>query len=187
MIKEKKMNKIYILTSALLCPLALGGCDSFRNAFGLDHYSPDEWKTSDPSPSLILPPDFAQRPQLPPPTPGTPNPHIVPESVRAQKTVLGDTPPAEPSASTTKGERDVIEKASENQEVTPDIRIKLDEESQSDGTISSKVITKIKSWKKEAAENLTLSKPVQENSDGEVSENENKPTKDEEEEEEPES
>ncbi len=153
------MNKIYTLGSILLCSLTLTGCDSFRNAFGLDHYSPDEWQTGDPSPSLILPPDFAQRPQLPPPTPGAPNPHIVPESVRAQKTVLGDTPPVEPS-STTKGERDIIEKASENQEVTPDIRKKLDEESQTDGTISGTVISKIKSWKMEATENLTLSKPT---------------------------
>lgn len=177
------MNKTYTLTSILFCSLVLGGCDSFRNTFGLDHYSPDEWKTSDPSPSLILPPDFAQRPQLPPPTPGAPNPHIVPESVKAQKTVLGDTPPVEHSASTTKGERDVIEKASENQEVTPNIRKKLDEESQSDGTISNKVISKIKSWKKEATENLTLSKPAKENSDKEVSETDGEPTKDEEEEE----
>jgi hypothetical protein len=68
-------------------------------------------------------------------------------------------PPVEPS-STTKGERDIIEKASENQEVTPDIRKKLDEESQTDGTISGTVISKIKSWKKEATENLTLSKPT---------------------------
>lgn len=170
------MNKFYTLTPILLCSLALSGCDSFRNTFGLDHYSPDEWRAS-PSPGLILPPDFAERPKLPPPAPGTPNPHVVPESVKAQKTVLGDIPPAEPTASPTKGEKDVIEKASENQEVTPDIRKKLDEESQSDGTISSKVIAKIKSWKKEAVENLTLSKP-----DENVSESEDEPIKNEEEE-----
>lgn len=175
------MNKIYALTSVLLCPLILGGCDSFRNAFGLDHYSPDEWK-SDPSPSLILPPDFAQRPKLPLPTPGAPNPHIVPESVKAQKTVLGDTPPADLSASASKGEQDIVEKASENQTITPNIRKKLDEESQSDGTISGKVISKIQSWKKEATDNLTLSKPAKENVDEDISENDSEVVKDEEEE-----
>jgi hypothetical protein len=175
-----KMNKIYALASTLLCSFVLGGCDSFRNTFGLDHYSPDEWKTSDPNPSLILPPDFAQRPQLPPPTPGTPNPHIVPQSVRAQRTVLGDTPPVEPSVSTTIGERDIIEKASENQEITPDIRKKLDEETQSDDTISHKVIAKITSWKEEAAQKLNLSKPSRENSDGEDPETGNSLTKEEE-------
>jgi hypothetical protein len=180
MIKEKKMNKIYTLTFLLLCSFTLTGCDSFRNAFGLDHYTPNEWDTSAPSPSLILPPDFAQRPQLPPPNPGAPNPHVVPETVRAQKTVLGETHVSDLLASTT-GERDILEKSSKDQEVTPDIRKKLDEESQSDGTI----ISKIESWKKEAAKNLSLSKTVQESSDKEnsatqVSENKDKAIKHEE-------
>lgn len=178
-IKEKKMNKICTLTSLLLCSFTLTGCDSFRNAFGLDHYTPNEWDTSAPSPSLILPPDFAQRPQLPPPTPGAPNPHVVPESVRAQKTVLGETHGGNLPTSPT-GERDLIEKSSKDQEVTPDIRKKLDEESQSDGTIPNKVVSKIKSWKKEASENLSLSKPAQENSGKEVSEDKEKATKSEE-------
>ena len=175
------MNKIYALTSVLLCPLVLGGCDSFRNTFGLDHYSPDEMETSGPSPSLILPPDFAQRPKLPPPTPGAPNPHEVPASVKAQMTVLGDAPLVETSASLTKGEKDIIQKASENQAITPDIRKKLDEESQSDSTISGKVISKIQSWKKEAADNLTLSKPDKADMNADLSENDNKPTQQEEE------
>lgn len=175
------MNKFYTLTPILLCSLALSGCDSFRNTFGLDHYTPDELR-ADPGPGLILPPGFNERPKLPPPTPGAPNPHIVPESVKAQKAVLGDTLPTESAASTTKGEKEVIEKASENQEITPDIRQRLDEESQSDGTISGKVIAKIKSWKKEAVENLTLSKPTQKELDGNVSESEDEPTKIEEEE-----
>ncbi|MGV8949133.1 MAG: DUF3035 domain-containing protein [Candidatus Paracaedibacter sp.] len=177
------MNKIYTLTSLLLCSFTLTGCDSFRNAFGLDHYTPNEWDTSAPSPSLILPPDFTQRPQLPPPNPGAPNPHVVPETVRAQKTVLGETHAGNLPASTV-GERDIIEKSSKDQEVTPDIRKKLDEESQSDGTIPNKVISKLKSWKKEAAENLSLSKTAQGNSDKEdsgkqVSEDKGKATKNE--------
>lgn len=175
------MNKVYALTSALLCPLILGGCDSFRNTFGLDHYSPNEMETSGPSPSLILPPDFAQRPKLPPPTPGQPNPHEVSASAKAQKTVLGDTSPIETSVSLAKGEKDVIEKASENQTVTPDIRKKLDEESQSDSSISGKVISKIRSWKKEAADNLTLSKADKEDLDANVSQNDDTPPKEEEE------
>lgn len=152
------MKKIYTLTSILLCPLTLGGCDSVRNAFGLDHSSPKEWDTAEPSPGLIIPPDFDARPKLPPPTPGAPNPHVVPETVRAQKTVFGDTHSVDTSPSSTKGEQDIIDKASENQEVTPDIRKKVDEEAQADGTISNKIISKIQSWKKEASDNLSLSK-----------------------------
>ncbi len=152
------MKKIYISTSVLLCAFVLGGCDTFRNTFGLDHYRPDEW-SAEPSPGLILPPDFAQRPKLPPPAPGVPNPHVVPETVKAQKTVLGEEHSIDTSLSTAKGERDIIEKASENQPITPNIREVVDEESQTDSTVSSKVISKIRSWKKEAAQNLGLSQP----------------------------
>ncbi len=150
------MNKVYILAPVLLCSLTLGGCDTFRNTFGLDHYSPNEWDTT-PNTSLILPPDFKGRPKLPPPTPGAPNPHAIPETVKAQKTVLGDAPSDEETASTSNGEKGIVEKASENQEVTPDIRKIVDEEAQTDSTVSGKVIAKIQSWKKEASKNLGLS------------------------------
>lgn len=152
------MNKKYTLTSVLLLPLALGGCDTFRNTFGLDHSSPDAWKTAEPSPGLILPPDFSERPKLPPPTPGAPNPHVVPDIVKAQKTVLGDASPVDTSIATTKSEKEVLEKASENQEVTPNIRSIVDEESQTDSSVPGTIISKIKSWKKEATKNLGLSK-----------------------------
>lgn len=148
-----------IVSFLLISPLFITGCDTFRNTFGLDHYSPDEMSTAAPSPGLILPPDFAERPKLPPPTPGSPNPHVIPDSVKAKKTVLGDDASQEPSASTTKGEKDIIEKASESQTVTPNIRSIIDEESQTDSTVSGKVISKIKSWKKEVSDNLSTSKP----------------------------
>jgi hypothetical protein len=160
------MNKIYTLTSLLVCSLALGGCDTFRNTFGLDHSSPNEWNTTEPSPGLILPPDFNSRPKLPPPTPGAPNPHAIPETVKAQKTVLGEAHSPDTSPSTAKGEQDIVEKASENQPITPNIRKIVDEEAQEESTVSGKVISKIRSWKKEAAKNLNLSKPKVKNTDG---------------------
>jgi len=167
------MQKVHVLVSVLLCPLALCGCDSFRNTFGLDHYSPDAW-TTEPSPGLILPPDFAHRPKLPPPRPGAPNPHIIPETTKAQKTVLGDKPTVEASSTVTQGEKDVLEQASENHTATPNIRQIVDEESQTDSTVSGKVISKIKSWNKEIRDNLTLSKPRKNNSDDD-GKNEEKP------------
>jgi hypothetical protein len=169
---NKKVNsyKIYMLASLIATPALLAGCDSFRNTFGLDHSSPNEWNTAEPSPGLILPPDFASRPKLPPPNPGAPNPHVVPDTVRAQKTVLGNAQPPHVTASSTKSEKDIIEKASENQEVTPDIRKKVDEEAQADSTVSGKVISKIQSWKKEAAENLSNTNQKAKNpQDGETS------------------
>ncbi len=135
---QKQTSKI--VSFLLISPLFISGCDTFRNTFGLDHYSPDEMSTAAPSPALIIPPGFNERPLLPPPTPGSPNPHIIPDSVKAKKTVLGDAASQEASASTTKGEKDIIEKASENQTVTPNIRSLIDEESQTD----SKEVTKSK-------------------------------------------
>lgn len=151
------MKKQYILTSLLLGSFTLVGCDSVRNTLGLDHSSPNEWNTPEPSPGLILPPDFQARPKLPPPTPGAPNPHAVPTTVKAQKTVLGDTETVDATSSSSDGEKDLVEKASENQEITPDIRKKVDEEAQAENTISGKIITKIQSWKKQASENLSPS------------------------------
>jgi len=159
-ISEKQLSyKKYFLTGFLLNTLILGGCDSFRNALGLDHSSPNEWNTAEPSPGLILPPDFASRPKLPPPTPGKPNPHAIPETAKAQKTILGDVYHIDSARTSTQGEKELIEKASENQEVPADIRKKVDEEAQMDGNVSEKIITQIKNWKKEASENLTLSRP----------------------------
>lgn len=157
--KKSSLTPFLVLTTLLL-----GGCDSFRNTFGLDHSSPNEWNTTAPSPGLILPPDFANRPKLPPPTPGAPNPHVVPENVKAQKTVLGDDYSPDPSPSSSKSENDLLERASENQEVTADIRKKVDEEAQTDSSVSGKVISKIKSWKKEATSNLGMSQPTSQNS-----------------------
>jgi hypothetical protein len=153
------MKKIYTLTSILLAPLAFAGCDTFRDTFGLSHKSPNEWDAAEPSPGLILPPDFGNRPKLPAPTPGAPNPHVIPETVKAQKTVMGSGHSVDTSASTAKGEKDIIEKASENQTITPDIRHLVDEEAKADSTISGKVMSQVQSWKEQARKNLSLSEP----------------------------
>jgi hypothetical protein len=150
------MKQVYVLAPSLLTALLLGGCDSFRNTFGLDHSSPNEWNTAEPNPGLILPPDYGSRPKLPPPTPGAPNPHVVPASAKVKKSVLGVSDEGDTPTSTSDGEQELIEKASENQEITPDIRKKIDEEAQAENNLSDKVISKIRSWKKEASDNLGL-------------------------------
>ncbi|MBX9806145.1 MAG: DUF3035 domain-containing protein [Alphaproteobacteria bacterium] len=178
--KNTQTLKSTIASFLLLSPLLLSGCDSFRNTFGLDHYSPDEMSTATPSPGLIIPPGFNERPLLPPPTPGAPNPHVIPESVKAQQTVLGDKTIATSTApSTSKGEKEIIEKASENQNVTPNIRSLVDEESQTDSTVSGKVIAKIKSWNKEITQNMSLSKSAPEGTTTEKKPLETKTTKNE--------
>lgn len=55
-----KLN--FILISAVA--LALTGCDSAKNALGIDHYQPDEFSVPENNP-LTLPPDFSLRPADP--------------------------------------------------------------------------------------------------------------------------
>ncbi|MBM3468250.1 MAG: DUF3035 domain-containing protein [Alphaproteobacteria bacterium] len=160
------MKKTYASALILLCSLVMVGCDTFRDTLGLTHRSPNEWNTNEPNPTLILPPNFEQRPKLPPPTPGAPNPHAVSETERAQKAVLGSKQPAETSSiPASKSERAIVDKASEDQSITPNIREKLDEEFQTDSSVSNRLIEKIKTWKKTAANNLSLSKTEEEKAD----------------------
>lgn len=152
------MDKKYVLGLPLFCSLILTGCDSFRNTLGLDHSQPNAWETDEPSPGLMLPPDFAQRPQLPVPNPGAQNPHAISIESKAQKTLLGKDMETEKSTLVSGAvEQDILKKASQDQVVPSDIRTTVDEESQADSTVSQKLIHKIESWKKEAAENLGLS------------------------------
>jgi hypothetical protein len=157
------MKKKHVIISFLaIASIILSGCDSVRDTFGLNHSAPNEWNTADPNPPLVIPPGLADRPKLPPPNPGAPNPNAVSPEKRAQNSVLGSTPTLDDGSihsAPAKGEKDVVEKASETQEVTPNIRALVDEEAQADSTVSGKIISKIQTWKKEARENLSLSKP----------------------------
>lgn len=169
------MSKIYAVASLTLTSVALlGGCDSVRDTFGLNHSAPNEWNTADPNPPLVIPPGLFDRPKLPPPCPGAPNPNAVSPEKRAQNTVLGGTLVSHDTSgsfSATEGEKEVVEKASETQAVTPNIRTIVDEEAQADSTVSGKVIRKIQAWKKEASDNLSLAKP-DENEENSVKEQE---------------
>ena len=159
--KVHKMKKIRIAVPLTLASVIVGACDTVRDTFGLNHSAPNEWNTADPNPPLVIPPGLFERPKLPPPCPGAPNPNAVSPETRAQNTVLGGVPVSSGSSPSapTEGENGVVEKASEKQPVTPNIRTIVDEEAQADSTVSGKVISKIQAWKKEASDNLSLSKP----------------------------
>ena len=155
-----KTTVIYKCLVIFQVSLLLGGCDTFRNTLGLDHYSPNEWNTAEPHPGLILPPGFENRPELPLPRPGETNPHIIPQAVRAQKTVLGDDAPTDEAPLNTEGEKDIVNKASGDQKINSDIRSTVDREARENlqsETVPGSIIARIQSWKKEAANNLRLS------------------------------
>jgi hypothetical protein len=61
------MRRLQILLAIGLCAVALTGCESLRQAAGLQKKSPDEFAVTTKAP-LVIPPDFNLRP----PTPGAP-------------------------------------------------------------------------------------------------------------------
>lgn len=68
----------------LLLPLVLAGCDTAREALGLNKKAPDEFAVVTKAP-LVLPPEFGLRP----PEPGAPRPQEVSARERAQSALGG--------------------------------------------------------------------------------------------------
>lgn len=65
--------------------LALSGCDTVRETFGLSNVGPDEFAVATSAP-LALPPDYTLRP----PMPGAPRPQEVTASEAAAEALLGE-------------------------------------------------------------------------------------------------
>jgi hypothetical protein len=121
--------------AALAGSLVLTGCDSTRDALGLNKKTPDEFVVVTKAP-LVLPPEFGLRP----PEPGAPRPQEVPARDRAaaalggtatssaagQATPLGRpaAPPAQPRSA---GEQALLQQARAGN-VDPDIRRKVNDE-----------------------------------------------------------
>src|SRR5437762_4387564 len=70
----------FIIFSATLCSLALGGCSAFENLGGGKKISPDEFKIVSHSP-LTMPPNA----ELRPPRPGEPRPQEVTPADQAKE------------------------------------------------------------------------------------------------------
>lgn len=88
-----------LATSVLL--LALGGCESFRQALGLDKSSPDESRVTVFSP-LVVPPDFGLRP----PGPGGIETTAAPRTSRRAATSVQIGPGGQLITTTAKGPED---------------------------------------------------------------------------------
>lgn len=76
-----------------LCLIAgplLAGCDSFKQAIGIEKVAPDEFAVES-QPPLTIPPDFALRP----PKPGAPRPQQAQSDLAARR-VFEDAGPAKP-------------------------------------------------------------------------------------------
>lgn len=80
---DQRPGKACLLLGVLFATTLLGGCDTAREAFGLDKQMPDEFTIVTKAP-LVLPPDFTLRP----PQPGAARPQEMTSRERAQ-TALG--------------------------------------------------------------------------------------------------
>lgn len=146
------MNKH--ITAVLLgsAALALSGCDTFRNTFGLDHYQADEFNISD-NPPLSMPPNY----NLAPPTNNDANGSAKKAAdaenttKKAKEALLGRAEKTK-STSTSSGKA-VIKKASEVQKADPEIRKTVTEEKESLSSESDSFPDKLANMGREIAKN----------------------------------
>jgi hypothetical protein len=156
--KKNYLNKLSVVLGLGVASIALSGCDSFRNTFGLDHYQPDEFKVSDNSP-LSMPKDYKLRP---PAGSGNgsegsaPGVATVPSGTQTQNLLLGSSVTAVPVATKAQsGEQNLLAMASSQQQAVPNIRETVNREAAVSTNVSDSMIQRIMSWKEEAARNIS--------------------------------
>lgn len=153
---KNRFNKLSVFFGLGFVSIALSGCDSFRNTFGLDHYQPDEFKVSD-NPPLSMPKDYKLRPPA-----GSGNDGVgvatgvlaQPSGAQAQNLLLGSSATATPAISKTQSEQSLLIAASSQQQAAPNIRETVNREAAIATNVSDSLIQKITSWKEEAARNV---------------------------------
>ena len=80
------MKLLHTALVLCLCATVLSGCDTLRNAAGLQKKSPDEFAVTTKAP-LVIPPDFNLRP----PTPGAPPSNTRDPSTNAELALFNNT------------------------------------------------------------------------------------------------
>lgn len=142
----KNTLKFFSFISLTTGCLLIGGCDSVRHTLGLDHYQPNEFDVIG-NPPLSIPPDYNLRP----PRPGEPDRGYVPEKIQMQQKLYGQ--PLQLNEPHSKAvEQTIVSKAAKDAKVDPNIRQKINQEAESEGT----VLQRLKNLKNKAAKNLTL-------------------------------
>ncbi len=112
------MKSVKIAGLVILAGFALSGCESTRNALGLNKVVPDEFRVVTKAP-LVVPPDYALRP----PSPGEPRPQELQPDSAARQALLGQRD----AASRTQGEQLFVAQAGGNK-ADPLARYVVDDE-----------------------------------------------------------
>ncbi|MFN4275202.1 MAG: DUF3035 domain-containing protein [Ferrovibrio sp.] len=127
-------RRLWVACAILTLPVVLAGCDTTREALGLNKKAPDEFAVVTKAP-LVLPPEFGLRP----PEPGAPRPQEVPARDRAAAALAGRTDSAagqltplsrDPNATAAQrsaGESALLQQAKATN-ADPDIRRKVNDE-----------------------------------------------------------
>lgn len=144
----------------LLLPLAAGGCDSAREAMGLNKKSPDEFAVVTRAP-LVLPPEFGLRP----PQPGAPRPQEVQARDRAQAALGGAGGLTQQAGGPTSSQRSAGEAALLQQaratNADPDIRRKVNDEFTQLAERDQSFVNRLVFWQKPEQPGLAVD-PVKE-------------------------
>lgn len=127
-------RRLWVACAILTLPVALAGCDTTREALGLNKKAPDEFAVVTKAP-LVLPPEFGLRP----PEPGAARPQEVPARDRAAAALAGRTDsaagqltplsrdPKAAAAQRSAGESALLQQAKATN-ADPDIRRKVNDE-----------------------------------------------------------
>jgi hypothetical protein len=137
--------RLPVLFGLTAAALALGGCQSFNQAIGLEKTIPDEFTVVSSAP-LAIPPDYSLRP----PRPGAaPTQEVSPTDQAKQTIFRAGNPDAQlPGADQrTAGENLLLEQAGAAS-ASPDIRQTLAREAKSDeGPINESFVDKLLFWR----------------------------------------
>jgi len=138
-------RRLWVILAILATPAMLGGCDSAKDALGLNKKAPDEFSVVTKAP-LVLPPEFGLRP----PEPGAPRPQDKTAADRA-RSALGLNGPAPGTGATTvarsAGESALLQQAHASNP-DPDIRRKINDEFTQLAERDSSFVDKLIFWQK---------------------------------------
>ena len=139
------MRVAYLLVTVTMAALALGGCESFNQAIGLEKSIPDEFQVVSRAP-LAIPPDYSLRP----PRPGAAPSQEVSPTDQAKQTIFraGDQQAALPGADQRSAGENLLLKQAGAADAAPDIRQTIAREEHGDlGMADPSFIDKLLFWR----------------------------------------
>lgn len=139
------MRVASLLVPVTLAALALGGCQSFNQAIGLEKSIPDEFQVVSRAP-LAIPPDYSLRP----PRPGAAPSQEVSPTDQAKQTIFraGDQQAALPGADKRSAGENLLLKQAGAADAAPDIRQTIAREERGDlGMADPSFIDKLLFWR----------------------------------------